>query len=349
MPRKRPTQADVARLAGVSRATVSYVLNGQTNQRIPISDETRQRVLEAIAALGYEPDARAQSLRSGNTKTIGVTLPIYENPFFWQIFSGICNEIQAAGYNVLLSQNPLTAEREQLGLKELAQQRIDGIILLRGFKALPATILKQLRRSQRPVVEISSSASEFDHVFQNYAEGTRALMAHLFELGHRRIGFVYGVSEEAQGHDRLLTYHQVLQEAGLPDDPSLIQECGPALEDGYQAAYHLLRREDRPTAILAINDLLGMAVLRAAADLGLSVPGDLSVAAFDDIPFARYTTPRLTTVAGEPEQLGRRAVELLLKRLKEPERPREVITTGWQLVIRESTGPAPKLLSGRSS
>ncbi len=176
MINKRPTQTDVARLAGVSRATVSYVLNDQTDQRVPISAETRQRVLGAIAELGYEPDARAQSLRSGNTKTIGVTVPIYENPFFWQLLSGISSEAQAAGYSLHLSQNPLTANLQRQSLTELAQQRVDGIILLLGFKDLPAPILKQLRKSGRPVVEITSTTSEFDYVLQGYADGTRALM-----------------------------------------------------------------------------------------------------------------------------------------------------------------------------
>lgn len=341
MNHKRPTQADVAQLAGVSRATVSYVLNDQTDQRVPISAETRQRVLKAIAELGYEPDARAQSLRSGSTKTIGVNLPIYENPFFWQILNGISNEAQSAGYSVRLSQHATTAEQERHSLKELAQQRVDGIILLIGFKVLPPTILKQLHKSNRPIVEMTSTTSEFDCVLQGYADGTRALMAHLFELGHQRIGFVYGVAEMPQGYDRLLTYYQVLKDNGLPVDYSLVQECGPLLEDGYQAAYQVLNRPDRPTALLVINDLLGMAVIRAAADLGLKVPGDLSIASFDDIPFSNYTVPRLTTVAGQPEQNGRDAVRLLLKRLNEPDRPREVVYSGWELIVRETTGPVP--------
>jgi DNA-binding LacI/PurR family transcriptional regulator len=250
MTPKRPTQADVARFAGVSRATVSYVLNDQTNQRIPISADTRKRVLETIVELGYEPGARAQALRSGNTKTIGVTLPIYENPFFWQILSGISSEAQAAGYNLLLSQNPLTPEKERNNIKELAEQRVDGMILLLGYKTLPSPILKQLRKSNRPVVEITSSTSESDYVLQGYAEGTRALMAHLFELGHKRVGFVYGVHEETQAHDRLLTYHQIMEEVGLRANDDLVQECGPSLEDGYQAAHNLLSRSSRPTALL---------------------------------------------------------------------------------------------------
>ena len=196
---KRPTQVDVARVAGVSRATVSYVLNDQTDQRVPISAETRQRVLDAIAQLGYEIDARAQALRSGETKTIGVLLPMYENPFFWQILLGVSAEAEASGYSVLLSHNTLTPEQETQSIRELAEQRVDGMILLIGFKELSAQVINQLRRSSRPIVEIRATASEFDYVHQGYGAGAHALMMHLIELGHKRIGFVYGVAIKSQG------------------------------------------------------------------------------------------------------------------------------------------------------
>lgn len=339
---RRPRQVDVARLAGVSRATVSYVLNAQTDQRIPISAETRQRVFDAVSELGYEIDARAQSLRSGDTRTLGVLLPIYENPYFWQILRGISSEAEAAGYSLLLSHSSLTPEQESLSLRELAQRRVDGFLLLIGFKLLPAQIYEHLLRLNAPVVEITAIGSEFDYVRTGYVEGTEALLSHLFELGHRRIGFVYGVADVTQGYDRLLTYRQVFNNAGLPLDESLILECGPLIDDGYQAALSLLKRPDRPTALLAINDLQAMAVIRAAADLGLNIPGDLSLASFDDIPFAGYTVPRLTTVTTYPEQNGRDAVRLLLRRLNEPDRPQEIVIPGWQLIIRESTGPAPR-------
>jgi len=340
---KRPTQVDVARIAGVSRATVSYVLNDQNDQRIPISAETRQRVMDAIAELGYEIDARAQSLRSGETKMLGVLLPLYENPYFWQLLYGISSEAEAAGYSLLMAHNSLTSEQERRSLRELAEQRVDGLILLIGFKLLPDIILRQLRRSTRPIVEITATESEFDHVLSSYAQGTSALLEYLFELGHRRIGFVYGVAEASQGYDRLLVYREVMKAAGMPVDDTLVEHCGQTLEDGYQAAFRLLSLPERPTALLVINDLLGIAVIRAAADLGLSVPRDVSVASFDDIPFAPYTVPRLTTVSTYPEQNGRDAVQLLLKRLNEPDRPHEVITSGWHLIFRESTGPAPSI------
>lgn len=342
MSLKRPTQADVARAAGVSRATVSYVLNDRDGQHIPISPETRQRVLETIAELGYEVDARAQALRSGDTKTIGVMLPIYENPFFWQVLLGISKEAESAGYNLLLAHSSLTPEQEMHSIRELAQQRVDGLVLMISFKQLPAQVIEQLHRSNRPIVEITSSESEFDTVHQGYREGTRALMSHLLELGHRRIGFVYGVTLSSQGYDRLEAYRQTLEEASIDYDPGLVLQCGELMEDGYETARQLLSQPNRPTALLAINDLLGIAAIRAAVDLGLSVPSDVSIASFDDIPFSHYSVPRLTSVKGFPERNGRDAVRLLLTRLAEPDRPREVITSDWELQLRESTGPAPE-------
>jgi LacI family transcriptional regulator len=338
---KRPTQVDVARLAGVSRATVSYVMNDQGDSRVPISEETRQRVLNAIEELNYQVDARAQSLRSGDTKTIGVLLPIYENPFFWQMLRGISSEADVAGYSLLLAHSSLTPEQEVRSVKELAEQRVDGMVMLMGFKQLPESVMDQLRNSDCPTVEITGTDSEFDHVRQGYGDGTESLMSHLFELGHTRIGFVYGVTIAAQGFDRLDSYRRSIEEAGLPYDESLVYQCGESMEDGYQATIDLLEQPNRPTALLAINDLLAMAAVRAAVDLGLRVPDDVSIASFDDIPFTSFTVPRLTTVAGNPEQNGREAVQLLLKRLKEPDRPVEVIISRWELHIRESTGPAP--------
>ncbi len=338
---KKPTQSDVARLAGVSRATVSYVINGKDTRGVPISDETRQRVLKAVDELGYVINAGAQALRSGDTKTIGVMLPIYENPFFWGILNGISLEANESGYKVLLANSTLDDEQAGQTVSELAEQRVDGLIFMIEFESLPDQIMEQLRKSTHPIVEISSSVSEFDLVQHGYGEATGALMAHLFELGHHRIGFIYGVHKREQGLDRMNVFRQTLEERGIPIDENLIIQCGPSMEDGYEAAHHLLQQANRPTALITINDLLAVAAIRAATDLGLNVPDDVSVASFDDIPFANFVVPRLTTVASSPERSGRDAVQLLLKRLKEPERPHEVITAGWELIVRESTGSAP--------
>ena len=340
---KKPTQSDVAQLAGVSRATVSYVINGKDTQGVPISYETRQRVLSAVDELGYVVNAGAQALRSGDTKTIGVLLPIYENPYFLQILSGVSNAANEAGYKVLLTNGVLNPEQTNQTITELAEQRIDGLILLIDFASLPAQVMEQLRKSTHPIVEGSSSiSSEFDLILQDYGEGMKAIMAHLFELGHRRVAYLHGVQESTtQGQDRLNAFLQVSDDINLAFESAKIYRCGQTMKDGYQKALSILQQPNRPTAIIAINDLLGMATIRAAVDLGLKVPDDLSIASFDDIPLAQFAVPRLTTIATSPEQNGRDAVQLLLQRIENPERPREIIRAGWQLYIRESTGHVP--------
>ena len=336
---KRPTQKDVARLAGVSRSTVSYVLNDQTQLKIPISDDTRQRVMRAIVELGYEPDARAQSLIRGNTKVVGVIMPVIENPYFWQMFAGISGALQKAGYSLHLSRHPLDAQQESNSIRELTRHRVDGFVLLAAARFLLPRLIDDLRNAGKPVVEITASKAEFDHVIHDYSSGTRALMAHLLELGHRRIGFIYGVAQEIEGFDRLITYRQMLSEAGVAGNEAFEVHCGDKLEDAYRAACALLSRPDRPTALLVINDMLAIAVMRAAHDLGLTIPGDLSVAGFDDISFSNYISPRLTTVSGKSEESGREAVRLLLRRFAAPDIPQQVTTADVELIVRESTGP----------
>ena len=336
---KRPTQKDVAQRAGVSRSTVSYVLNDQTELKIPISDETRQRVMDAIAELGYEPDARAQSLRSGDTNIVGVIIPVIQNPFFWQILSGISAGLQENGYSLYLSHHPLDLQQEANTIRALTRQPVDGFILLAAIKYLLPRLTDHLRKSGRPIVEITAAKAEFDQVVHSYASGTRALLAHLLELGHRRIGFVYGITNEVQGFDRLLIYREILEQEAL--QPYEVH-CNESLEGAYQAAYALLQSKNRPTALIVINDMLAIAVMRAAGDLGLTIPHDLSVASFDDIPFSNYMVPRLTTVSGKSEDSGREAVRLLLQRFEDPTLPQQLSTPGVQLIIRESTGPAAK-------
>jgi LacI family transcriptional regulator len=336
---KRPTQKDVAKKAGVSRSTVSYVLNDQEDLKIAISDETRQRVMEAIAELGYEPDARAQALRRGNTNIVGVIIPVIENPFFWQTLTGITDALRDAGYSLHLYHNPQDLRQGAYTVRELTRQRVEGFILLAAVKYMLPSLSDYLRSAGQPIVEITASEAEFDHVMHGYSEGTRLLMQHLLDLGHRQIGFIYGVTREVQGLDRLLVYRQVLDEEGLSESRRFEVHCGDQMKDAYQAAYDLLNQEDRPTALLVINDMLSIAVMRAAHDLGLVIPDDLSIAGFDDIPFSTYITPRLTTVSGLAEQSGRDAVQLLLARLAEPDLPRQVTSTRVELVVRESTGP----------
>jgi LacI family transcriptional regulator len=161
-------------------------------------------------------------------------------------------------------------------------------------------------------------------------------------LGHRRIGLFYGVAIPELARDRLGAYRRALQEAGLPLSEELIEYCGPTLADGYKAAARLLDRPPRPTALLAVNDLLAVGVLRLLADRGLRVPEDVSVAGFDDIDVASYLVPPLTTVRVNAEEVGRTAGRLIFERMNDPERPLQSIRIPAELVKRTSTGPAPK-------
>ena len=345
---KRPTQVDVAKRAGVSRATVSYVINGQANGRVPISEETRQRVLEAVAELGYVPDARAQSLRSGDTNTIGLIIPDIRNPHFWEHAEGVEQAARASGYNLLLSDTALDDEYAEDIFKNLSRRRIDGLIMMGGFidqSTEAKNILKTLLKRRLPIVELIDHEVDYevDVVMSDYRAATREVMSYLLSLQHRQIGLIYGVATPVLAEDRLQPYQESLLAAGLPLEQELIIQCGPTIEDGYQAAMQLLQLPTRPTAVIAINDLLAVGALRAAWDLGLNVPADLSLIGYDDIQMAKYLMPRLTTVSKDAVKVGQEAVKLLLTRLENPDRPVQKINMPIRLILRESTGPAPNL------
>lgn len=338
---KQATQKEVAERAGVSRATVSYVLNEKSSEGVPISDATRRKVLEAVKDLGYRPNAQARTLRSGKTMTIGVLMLDLHNPHFWQHLSGIEEEAHRHGYTIMVFHTALKRSEENVALRELTQKRIDGAIINASYDLHADEKNYELALSGMPIVDLSSQDSPFDHIIADYRAATRQLMSYLFDQGHRRYGFVYGVANPENGLDRLEPYRETLKEKGISREDGQVVTCEPTQEAGYEAALQLLKSRNRPTAIIAINDYLAMSVMRAAADLGISVPRDLSVCGFDDIPFSRFVVPRLTTVRRETELGGRRAFQLLLDRMNGKTGPARVEQIGASVQIRESTGPAP--------
>lgn len=345
---KRPSQVDVARLAGVSRATVSYVVNNHADGRIPISEETRLRVLDAVAELGYVPDASAQALRSGSTKTIGLIIPDIHNPHFWQVADGVEQEADAAGYHILLSSIPPENKYAEDIFKSLAHRRIDGLVMVPSFiyqSEEAQKTLEHLVNRRFPIVGMMADRGDMfhriDRVIADYREITMDVMKHLLSLQHRRIGFIYGIAVPDLGTDRLSAYQESLQAAGLPFEPGLIVACGPTIEDSYRATRQLLEAPSRPTALLVINDLLAIGALRAIKDLNLDVPRDISLFGYDDIPLSKYLIPRLSTASKDGEKMGREATRLLLARLQDPDRPPQQIRLHARLILRESTGPAP--------
>jgi LacI family transcriptional regulator len=337
---KRTTQTDVARLAGVSRATVSYVVNDlQDNQ---VSEETRQKVLRAVHELGYQPDAMAQSLRLGMTNTIGLLIPDMDNPHYWQIAKGVEIEAQSADYDLLLISTSLDPDRERHSIRALSRRRVDGLILILSFVRLDDDAIRQLARQKKPLVLMNGTLDHFDVpcdvVSIDEGQGALEAMRHLLDLGHRRIGMIYGVAHPGLGSPRLRAYCDALQGAGRVVDEDLIARCGTTPEDGYQAALHLMRHASPPTALLVINDLLAIGALRALADRGLRVPQDVSVVSFDDIALAIYMQPRLTTVGINATNMGQAAAHMIFNRLRDPNLPPQTTYVTSRLILRDSTG-----------
>jgi LacI family transcriptional regulator len=342
---KRPTQTDVARIAGVSRATVSLIVNDQEGGRIPISEDTRMRVQAAIAELGYVPDASARALRTGGTKTIGFVLPDINNPHFWDNVDGVEREARELGYHLLLSNLSSKIEYSEKVLKDLTNQHIDGLILQSCFidmSPIATRFLEQCVRRRFPLIEISDDVNldhHIDRVVANYRQATLDVVDYLIQLGHRRIGFVYGVAQHELGLDRLESFEEAFRIAGLPLNPDWVVFCGPAIEDGYNGASRLLQLPERPTAILTINDLLAIGAARAATDLGIEIPSALSLVGFDDIFASRYLVPRLTTVSKDAIGIGRAASRLLIERIDDPSLPCRTQVFPACIIVRESTGP----------
>jgi len=341
---KSPTQTDVARLAGVSRATVSYVLSGRTGGSIATAEDTRQRIIQAAATLGYEPNAAARSLRLSENHTIGLLVPDTGNPYYWQLLQGAETEAHLCGYDILLVNTALDPIRECDAIRAVLRRRVDGLLIILAFHDRVAEEVRNVIGRHNPVVLIGDAATidtSVDSVRSDHAGGSVQMMAHLLALRHRRIGFVFGVAGPPLGQERLTAYCEALWRSGVQDAEALVEHCGVTIEEGYRATQRLLDRSPRPTAILVINDLLALGALRAVDERGLRIPQDISVAGFDDIPMARYVNPPLTTVRVHADKVGRTAMRMCFDRMHDPDRPTQSVCLPAELVLRGSTGPAP--------
>ncbi|MBB6591614.1 LacI family transcriptional regulator [Ralstonia solanacearum] len=335
------TIKDVAALAGVSFTTVSHVIN---NTR-PVNAETRKRVEEAIRATRYVPSAVARSLKHRTTRTIGVLVPTATNPYFAELARGIEDVCAAAGYSVILCNSDDDPRKQRDYLRVLMEKRIDGLIV---SSAGPDTaLIDALSESALPVVMVDRPTEGIlaDQVQIDHEEGAYLATRHLVELGHRRIACISGPSTLSVTAGRLAGFHRALREAGVPEQSTGVSEGDFTSPGGYRAARELLTTGERPTAIFASNDLMGIGALRAAAELGISVPRELSIIGFDDIELSRYVYPALSTVGQSIRQLGETTASTLLEHLTDnaarhhqpvPEAPRRIVLPP-RLSLREST------------
>ena len=327
------TIREVAESAGVSYATVSHVIN---NTRW-VSQETRERVLAAMDALNYRPNALARSLRQGKTNTIGLILPDSANPFFAEISRSIEDEAFKRGYSVFLCNTELDTERELFYVDVLSNKQVDGIIFVAAGDQ--ADSLDFLLRRKMPVVMIDRNVPnvELDAVLTDNQHGGFLATRHLLELGHTRIACIAGPSSITPSAERIIGYRKALKAAGIPYDERLVM-CGDYhSQSGMDITHALLKLNPRPTAIFALNDLMAIGALRAAAEAGCSVPKDLAVVGYDDLEIAHFTNPPLTTIAQPKKEIGAQAVRLLVDRISQKSTPPSRLVLAPELIVRRST------------
>ena len=328
------TIKDVAREANVSVATVSRALNGHEN----VAPDVRKRVLEVADRLQYSPHHAARSLSSRRTQTIGVVLPDLYGEFFSELMRGIDAVAREARLHLLVSSYHGNPDEQGAALRAM-RGRVDGLLLMSPFVADADPLAGQA--PGMPAVLLNSGASaELAAINVDSYHGARAMTRHLLAVGHERIAFIAGPTDNFDAHERLRGYRDELATAGGAAQPWIVQ--GDFDEaSGHAAGRQLLDAGDRLDAVCAANDMMALGCLFAFNQAGLRVPGDIALAGFDDIPLARYVHPRLTTMRVDIAALGARALRTLLGQLAEPAEPPGAERFAVDLVVRESCGARP--------
>ena len=326
----RPKIDDVARAAGVSTATVSRTLANPDQVR----PKTRAAVMEAVRKTGYVLNVAARNLRTSRTHAVLAVVPDVANTFFSQVLRGISDTLREAGYSLIIADTANDPERERDHAEFVEAGRVDGLLLLNG-RLLPT---HHGKRSRAPTVSLCERipGSGLPHVETSNREAAQALTEHLIAQGHRRIAYVAGPAANVLEHDRFAGYRDALAARGLPFDAALVRPGDFSIAAGEAAARALLQASP-PDAIFACNDAMAMGVIRALTAAGLSVPGDISVAGFDDIEFAAAYNPALTTVRQARSEIGARAAAMLIGLIEGRQPPMREIRLPAEVVMRDST------------
>jgi len=335
--RKRPTSSDVARLAGVSRTTVSYVINHRAGSEVRISKETRKKVWDAVEALGYQPIGAGRALRLQRSNMVVLMVPDIINLYYPYLATAAQREAESAGLDVFVYNTLDDPQREREFVDILIQRGVDGLIT-QTYQLSGGDMAKLVDAGIAVVVHGNEPTHPYvDNVMVDEVKAVEASVSYLIKRGHRRIGNLAGPETVWPGRLRKQGYLNALRSHGIPIDERLIYVTDFERETGYQGMQHLLAQPDPPTAVVAADDLLAIGGLLAALDAGLSVPEDVAVMGFDDAPEATILRPRLTTVRKNIELLGKTAIDLLLERIDcEHLLPARQVAVEFELVLRES-------------
>ena len=334
---KRPTSKDVAELAGVSRTTVSYVINDRTGGNIRISDETRQKVWAAVEALNYRPSSAAQTLRTRRSNLLAVMIPRVENPFYPHFAAAIQQEAEKAGLDVIIYSTHNQLQRERDFLNVLLRRGVDGVVT-QSFHLSCDDVDRLVETGIAVVVHGDSPTHPHaDNIMLDEVKAVEEAVSYLIQQGHARIGTISGPETTWTGRLRKQGYVNALQAHGIPVDAELICETSFRRGYGARAMQELLALQDSPTAVFAANDMLAIDALLFAIDSGLSVPDDVAIVGFDNIPEATIVRPRLTTVNKDVTLLGATAVQMLVERIESDSLfPARHKMLDYQIMYRES-------------
>jgi len=338
---KTPDIRAVAALAKVSIATVSRTINGAP----VVSEKLSKRVWQAIEQLNYFPNSHARSLVSGRSRLLGIIVENITNPFFPELVQSFEEIAVAHGYEILVSSSNSDPNILTTCIRRMIERKVDGVAMLTFGEEEP--VLDQLTIHDIPLVlaEFKLADPKTSTILLDYATGIREAIAHLKSLGHRRIAFLSGPHKIHSAMTRLNDFRTAMTEAGLPLESKWILEADHTMKGGVAGFKRLQELASRPTAILCSNDTTAIGVLRAAYLAGLQVPRDLSVVGLDDIDFADYTLPPLTTIRLSRVDLARAAFEALRQQAElatDPKIQREFLVS-TSLVLRGSTAaPSPE-------
>lgn len=342
MRRKRPTSYQVAERAGVSRSTVSLILNDVPGMKF--AEVTRERVLQAAQDLGYVPDAAARTLASGETRTLGLVLfdahHLRIDAFISQVLYSLAEVSREQGFRIII-ETVENVERDEAYADLVRAKQIDGLIVLN-----PRSDDEQLPRlidQGFPIVLIGKIRHEGAHAVY-HASSAELAVSHLSGLGHRRIAHItYAPIHFLSANDRLSGYRRALAKAGIPLDEALVRVGDYTAGSGYDAMRSLLDAAPHPDAVFAGNDTIAVGAIAAIHEHGLRIPDDIAVVGYDDIPVAPFLTPPLTTVHVPALEQGRLAGEMLVDIIRGEDVPEQQIRLATHLVVRRSCGaPTPE-------
>lgn len=327
------TILDVARLAGVSKATVSRALNG----KVFVREEVKERIFQAIAETGYRPNQLARNLANNTTNSIGlvITNGLYNGPFFSSMIYQAATQSESHHRQLVLADGKHSAQDERDAIHLLLSLRCEGILIYPKY--LSVTELDELiAQNETPIVVINRALSRHRNqsVFIDHQQSSIMMMEHLLSQGHRRIAFVAGSDGSPTGESRLRGYYHALEQAGIAPQPQLVVEGSWSTDSGYVAGRELLARKQPFTCVLAANDDMAIGVAKALNEAGLRIPQDVSLAGFDDSVIGKYYNPSLTTLHVPMDEMIRHAVDSLLDA-----QPRVARTFHGELVCRQSVAP----------